>query len=425
MTAIRNILTHHRSLPRLPWLVLLDVLGLFAAILLVVVQIGPMIQQVEGRIFALLLLAFGINAYLLVSQFKSIETLLGKYRAIMLAAPLIAALSTLTIQALSRAYYSGTALLLYVVLWTVWMFVIRILSRNVRPPLRLLLIGNPAFRIELEHIPNLQLTSLHHPPNQFQNWDIVVIDPSETYSKEWLQWLAHSDLSGVRSLSAPLVIETLTRRIPLNMLQGIWAYEILSGHHGYNQWKRLFDLVAVIVLAPFILLLCALVALALYRVNGAPVLFWQERIGKDGKTFQMVKFRTMRADAEDKGAAFAQQDDPRITRLGRFLRKFRLDEIPQFWNVLKGEMSIIGPRPEQKQFVERFKDEIPLYELRHNVRPGITGWAQVMQGYAASTDATRDKLCYDFYYVKHCSPGLDVRVVYQTVMTVLTGFGSR
>ena len=139
----------------------------------------------------------------------------------------------------------------------------------------------------------------------------------------------------------------------------------------------------------------------------------------------MLKFRTMRENAEINGSAFAEENDPRVTKLGKWLRKTRMDEIPQFWNVLRGDMSIIGPRPEQIGFAAQFAQDIPLYELRHNVKPGITGWAQVMQGYAAGTDETKVKLCYDFYYVKHVSLGLDLIIIFQTFQTILTFFGAR
>src|SRR5690606_8449600 len=144
-----------------------------------------------------------------------------------------------------------------------------------------------------------------------------------------------------------------------------------------------------------------------------------------GRPFRMVKFRTMRLDAEAGGAAFAANGDARITKTGRFLRKFRLDELPQFWNVLRGQMSIIGPRPEQVAFARDFEGEIPLYGLRHSVPPGITGWAQVTQGYAASADETLEKLRYDIYYIKHLSLVTDVKVLLRTAATVLTGFGAR
>src|SRR5690606_6806086 len=129
--------------------------------------------------------------------------------------------------------------------------------------------------------------------------------------------------------------------------------------------------------------------------------------------------------SEDEGAQFASRNDARVTRVGQVIRKLRIDEIPQFINVLKGEMSLIGPRPEQRVFVEHFDREIPFYSYRHVVRPGITGWAQVTQGYAADADDTRLKIEHDFYYIKHCSLALDLLIVLRTIQTVLTGFGAR
>ena len=425
MSALRNILTHRTYLPSLPWLSLLDLTGLGLSILLVLAQIGDRIAEPQGRVFVLLLLAFGLNARFFLGQLKSLETVLRKHRVLILAAPLLTAFSTLTVQALSRSYYSGTALAIFVVFWTAWLFLVRLSYRRYLPELRVLLVEPANFASEFKSLPHMQVSRLSHPPQQFANWDIVVIDPAETYSKAWLQWFAHADMYGVRTLSAPLVLETLMRRIPINMLHGLWAFEILHGRSPYAFWKRVFDVMAVVLAAPFILLLMGVVSLIVLFDSGAPIFFRQERVGKNGEPFQIIKFRTMRTDSEADGAAFATCGDPRVTRIGGFLRKFRLDEIPQFWNVFKGEMSIIGPRPEQQAFAGQFKNEIPLYDLRHNVRPGITGWAQVMQGYAADTDATREKLCYDFYYVKHCSPSLDLRTVYQTVITILTGFGSR
>ena len=179
--------------------------------------------------------------------------------------------------------------------------------------------------------------------------------------------------------------------------------------------------------APFIArpIATTLLALAVLLDGGRPVLFWQERVGKDGKPFRMVKFRSMRRDSEAAGAAFAAHGDLRVTRIGAFLRRYRLDELPQFYNVLRGEMSIIGPRPEQEAFVRAFAHDIPLYSIRHHVRPGITGWAQVRQGYAAGSEEAKEKLRCDFYYIKNFSLALDARIVWETVLTVLSGFGAR
>jgi lipopolysaccharide/colanic/teichoic acid biosynthesis glycosyltransferase len=172
--------------------------------------------------------------------------------------------------------------------------------------------------------------------------------------------------------------------------------------------------------------LVALTALAIkLETPAAPVLFWQTRVGRGGRPFRLAKFRSMRPDAEANGVRFATVDDERTTRMGRFIRKRRLDELPQFWNILRGEMSLIGPRPEQVPFVDRFARELPFYGYRHLVEPGITGWAQVSQGYADGCDQTRIKLEYDLYYIHHYSLWLDLLIAARTVRVLLTGFGAR
>jgi lipopolysaccharide/colanic/teichoic acid biosynthesis glycosyltransferase len=422
---LRRYLTQRDRLIKLPWLLLMDAFGLALALLLVYVQVGPRAPTSEGRVFLILLTVFAVNARLFLGQMKSLETALGKNRTLLLLAPLLASLSTLVVQALSRSYYSGTALVIFTALWSLWILLMRFAYQRYRPVLKLLIIDPCDFRSELTNLHRVRITSLQQPPSRFRGFDVVVVDPARTYSNEWLQWLAHADMYGVRTMSAPIVIETLARRVPVNMLHGVWAFEILNGSSVYALWKRLLDLVAVVLLSPLLLLIAAIVALVVYVDTGAPILFRQKRLGRNGVPFTMVKFRTMKQNSEENGAAFATHRDPRVTKTGQFLRKFRLDEIPQFWNVFKGDMSIIGPRPEQAGFAREFEKDIPLYALRHNVRPGITGWAQVMQGYAATVNETREKICYDFYYVKHYSLGLDLRIVYLTVHTILTGFGSR
>jgi lipopolysaccharide/colanic/teichoic acid biosynthesis glycosyltransferase len=169
--------------------------------------------------------------------------------------------------------------------------------------------------------------------------------------------------------------------------------------------------------------LAALVALAVWWDSPGPVLFWQERMGQGGKPFWMVKFRSMRV--QPAGTQFARAGDQRLTRVGKWIRRFRLDELPQLWHVLRGEMSLIGPRPEQVPFAQEFSQCIPYYMCRHLVKPGITGWAQVNQGYAAGVQETRLKLEYDLYYVKYLSLWLDGLIIAKTIKTIMTGFGSR
>jgi lipopolysaccharide/colanic/teichoic acid biosynthesis glycosyltransferase len=422
---LRRLFNHQEFIVKPPWLLILDGVGLAVSLLLVFVQIESRVQEHDGRVFMILLTVFAVNARLFLGQMRSLETALGKNRTLLLLAPILASVTTLVVQALSRSYYSGTALVIFTVLWSLWILLMRFIYQRHRPILKLLVIDPCDFRSELAYLYRVRITTLQEPPKRFKGFDVVMVDPARTYSHEWLQWLSHADMYGVRTMSAPLVLETLARRVPVNMLHGIWAFELLNGSSAYGFWKRVFDVLAVIFLSPFLLLLAGVVALIIYFDTGSPVLFRQKRLGRNGVPFTMVKFRTMKQNSEEKGAAFASHGDPRVTKTGQFLRKFRLDEIPQFWNVLKGDMSIIGPRPEQAGFAREFEDDIPLYALRHNVRPGITGWAQVMQGYAATVNETREKLCYDFYYVKHCSLGLDVRIVYLTIHTILTGFGSR
>lgn len=407
---------------RFPQLAVVDFLGLVFILFMVTLQLP------EGRgeeLFMVVLASASIIAWLFMAQFKSLVTVLTKTNYRMFLVPAVAALITLSVQAVLRSYYSLTILTFYVVFWTVWIYASRLIYRKNFPVLRTLVVGTPSFYRDLLKLKQLNVTRLDAPPESFDGYDIVVLDPVKLYKNEWLQWLSHADMAGVKIIAAPLVFETLERRIPLEMLHGRWAYAIFDGRSGYAFWKRLFDVAIVVIASPFLLLVAGVVALVVLVDSGAPVLFWQKRIGKDGVPFMMVKFRTMRPDSEVNGAAFAAQNDPRVTRTGAFLRKFRLDEIPQFWNVLKGDMSIIGPRPEQEGFASQFMDEIPLYDLRYNVRPGITGWAQVEHGYASGTDETREKLRYDFYYIKYFSFELDVQVVFKTIKIMLTGFGAR
>lgn len=197
----------------------------------------------------------------------------------------------------------------------------------------------------------------------------------------------------------------------------------ISGN--YLNIKRVLDIVTIIAVLPFVAVLMVVTALAIKLESSGSVFFWQKRVGMNGKTFNMLKFRSMTSDSEQNGSQFAQSNDMRVTRVGKFIRKFRIDETPQLWNVLKGDMSIIGPRPEQESFVNEFNQTIPNYSLRHLVRPGITGLAQTEQGYVADADGTVTKLKYDLYYINNLSFMTDVQITLKTIYTILTGFGAR
>lgn len=342
-----------------------------------------------------------------------------------LGAPALTAIFTLVLLAISREPYSGMRLSSFTAIWMAGMIWVRLVLPRYWPPVRVLLLGRSSAYDELLSRSGVVLEKRAEPPETLTAWDVIAIDGETPLDKKAIQWLSHAAISGQTIINAYNLYEELTGKVPVELLKGHYIEGALNRDKVYSDLKRFFDLGSVVLLSPIILLACGIVALVVLVDTGSPILFWQDRIGMGGRTFRMVKFRTMNRDAEAKGAAFAADRDARITTAGRFLRRFRLDELPQFWNVLLGQMSIIGPRPEQVPFVRDFEDKIPLYSLRHSVPPGITGWAQVTQGYAAGRDETLEKLRLDIYYVKHVSLATDMKVLFRTVATVVSGFGAR
>ncbi len=233
---------------------------------------------------------------------------------------------------------------------------------------------------------------------------------------------------GVRIEDGTQFYEQVTGKIPIESLR--LGTLLFSSGFRLSRFLVIYKRAASVAVSIVGLVLCLpvvpFVALAIKLSSPGPLLYRQKRIGKDDVIFYCHKFRTMRADAEaDTGATWAADEDPRITRVGRFLRTTRLDEIPQLWNVLKGDMSLVGPRPERPEFIEWLKQEIPFYNLRHTVRPGITGWAQIRYKYGSTVEDAKEKLRYDLFYIKNMSPGLDALVFFDTVKTILLGRGAR
>ncbi len=233
---------------------------------------------------------------------------------------------------------------------------------------------------------------------------------------------------GVRVQDGTEFYEQITGKIPIESLR--LGTLLFSSGFRLSRFLVVYKRVASIVVSTVGLILSLpllpFVALAIKLSSPGPLLYHQRRVGKDDTIFYCHKFRTMRADAEaDTGPTWATDEDPRITPVGRFLRMTRLDEIPQLWNVLKGDMSLVGPRPERPEFIEWLKHEIPFYNLRHTVRPGITGWAQIRYKYGNSVEDAKEKLRYDLFYIKNMSPGLDALIFFDTVKTILLGRGAR
>jgi len=241
---------------------------------------------------------------------------------------------------------------------------------------------------------------------------------------DYQKLLADHSMKGLPTYHTGYIYELLTARVLLGAT--CEASVDLQTRRYYPYVKRAMDLLLVAVSLPVTGPIMALTALAIRLESKGPVLFWQKRVGRGSETFWMAKFRSMQVgnEGEDE-SVFASEEDDRVTTVGRVIRKLRIDELPQFWNVVKGEMSLIGPRPEQVGLAEDFGDSLELYHTRHLVRPGITGWAQVLHGYAADEDETRRKLEHDLYYVKHRSVTLDLLITYLTFKTILTGFGAR
>jgi exopolysaccharide biosynthesis polyprenyl glycosylphosphotransferase len=252
----------------------------------------------------------------------------------------------------------------------------------------------------------------------------VAADLHTQLTPEWTTFLADCQLRGLPVLHAGTVYERLTGRVSLRYLRAC-ALQGVHPSRAQMAAKRAGELLLIALLSPFLVLVMASTALAIRLESEGPVFFWQERIGLNNRPFWMVKFRSMRAGADGGGAAYAQRGDARITRVGAFIRRTRIDELPQLYNVLRGDMSLIGPRPEQVPFARHFADEIPFYSSRHHVRPGITGWAQVRSGYAADAEETAEKLAYDLFYVRHLSFWLDAVIAWNTIRTILTGAGAR
>ena len=240
--------------------------------------------------------------------------------------------------------------------------------------------------------------------------------------------LLHHRMRGMFIEEASSLYQKLTGRIPVESIHPS-SLIFTDGFKQPRLWALfgrvlglILAVVLIVVMGPFLLLLALLIKLD----SKGPALYKQARVGWNGKPFQVLKFRSMRIDAETvSGPVWAEENDPRVTRVGRILRKLRLDELPQVFNVLKGEMAFVGPRPERPHFVVQLKERIPFYDLRHYVRPGITGWAQVSHHYGASVEDSLEKLEYDLFYIKNISLSFDCLILFQTIKIVLFGRGAR
>ena len=258
--------------------------------------------------------------------------------------------------------------------------------------------------------------------------DRVVVSLTDARGKLSMDQLLEIKLNrGVRFSHLATVYEDYTGKIAVENLRPSWLIfsEGFRKTRALNATKRVLDVLLSAVGLLLVLPLTVLVAIALRWTSPGPVFYSQQRVGKDGRVFTIHKFRSMRADAEKgTGAVWSSEGDPRVTPVGRFLRRSRLDELPQLWNVLKGDMSVVGPRPERPEFVTELTQAIPFYGQRHVVRPGLTGWAQVRHSYGSTANDALQKLQYELFYIKHMSIAFDMFIILETAKTVLVRRGS-
>jgi lipopolysaccharide/colanic/teichoic acid biosynthesis glycosyltransferase len=349
----------------------------------------------------------------------------GRAVSIVAAATVLTALGIVV----SRVAFSRPFLATTVGVWLLGALAHRAIRRR-RPWTEILLLvtGEKGLTDDLRTAPHADVYSVldpsGEPPSETFPPNVTLgLDLRPVMSDRMAQFVSSWNLAGypIRPLST--VYEEHTGRLPMVHLAEGWELSAPVSRNEYAAFKWPVDVVLVVLTAPLWIALAALIALAVKLDSRGPAIYTQQRVGFDGNVFTLYKFRTMVEDAEADGPQFAGVLDERLTRAGRWLRRFRIDEIPQLWNVLKGDLSIVGPRPERPEFTEQYERSIPFYGYRGLTRPGVTGWAQVNYGYADDEADTIEKLTYDLYYVKHMSPWLDLQIMGRSLWTMLSGFG--
>jgi lipopolysaccharide/colanic/teichoic acid biosynthesis glycosyltransferase len=332
----------------------------------------------------------------------------------------------------NRSYWSRPYIAVAALCWLVLMLAIRWVARRRPWAENMVLVTAERLLVDqLRRAPHANILEAlspggSAPVRRFPPGTTLAVDLRAVLSDEMARFVSSCNLAGYPMRSLVSVYEEHTGRLAIVHLVEGWELTVpLAGRTPYIRTKRMIETLMVLVVAPIALALCAVFAIAVRLDSRGPVIFKQRRVGLGGRQFTLHKFRTMRVTQGETEARFASRGDDRLTRVGRVLRRTRLDELPQLWDVLTGDLSLVGPRPEQGPFVERFTETIPFYTHRHLVRPGITGWAQVNFGYADSEADTIEKLAYDLYYIKHISLWLDFDILGRSVWTILSGFGAR
>jgi lipopolysaccharide/colanic/teichoic acid biosynthesis glycosyltransferase len=373
--------------------------------------------------------ALSANAIAVVIAFwarLSIETYPGIRRSLVILPAALTGHGIVVVWfVLTRFPYDRIGLAAGFILHVAWLYLLYIYAeRKLRRRIAIVPFGTTE---KLVKIPGVDWHILKRPQlHDTRSCNAIVADFGADLPDEWEAFLADAALAGRIVYQVKQLSESLTGRVELEQLSEN-SFGSLLPARGYFYLKGVADFLFAVALLPLVTPLAILVALAIRLDSNGPVLFRQKRVGHAGRPIIVYKFRTMRGVevADERSAAMTKDQDGRITAVGRVLRKLRIDELPQIINILKWEMSWIGPRPEAQVLSLWYTSEIPFYRYRHVVKPGISGWAQVNQGHVAEVGQVHEKLHYDFYYIKYFSPWLDVLIFFRTIKTILTGFGSR
>jgi lipopolysaccharide/colanic/teichoic acid biosynthesis glycosyltransferase len=402
-------------------------MGLMIAVLLPwAVRVNLEIQELEwpglqnSLIGTIVALSIGYFAFRRLARYPGV-------RASYYIMPTFAASygAVLVIFFFARLDYSRLHFSVSFLICVLWFYLVYFKLRHRRLRIGYIPLGSAA---RLTAIPDVHWAALTAGEASVDRMDMIVADLHAELGESWERFLADRALDGMLVMHVKQLEESLTGRVAIEHLSENNLGSLIPGIV-YGKAKRFGDFLAALIALPVLAPILLAIALAVRLDSPGPAFFRQQRMGFRGFPFTMLKFRTMRveseADVDPRTAAITDADDLRVTRVGRFLRRYRLDELPQVINVLKGEMSWIGPRPEAIPLSRWYEAELPFYRYRHIVRPGITGWAQLKQGHVAQVDEVLEKLHYDFYYIKNFSFWLDLLIVAGTIKVMVNGHGAR
>ncbi|MEK6730668.1 MAG: sugar transferase [Pseudomonadota bacterium] len=310
--------------------------------------------------------------------------------------------------------------IIYLLITLIFMITYRFIYARLRqPPIHVLIYQD--LRHKLSPHRNVLYHSVQNIDDlKLKNFDCILFEYGTDYSNDWRKLIAHAQIIGIPVLTPSTLEEYLTGKVSVKELNASWIKNSFSINPVYSLIKKIFDIAITLILLPFLSIISLTIGTLIFICMGRPIFFSQMRIGQGGKLFKLYKFRTM-INSNDLDET--SRHDKRITKLGHILRQYRLDELPQFFNILKNEMSLIGPRPERVDLTEKYTKEIPIYNIRLLVKPGISGWSQVMYGYSNGVNGALEKLQYDLFYVKHFSMWIDIRIFFKTIYTIIGKIG--